>query len=172
MIFAMAELKQSALAHSRVGFTAGRIQTHDLRTQVVNAQQPAAQLLLERLPHCALPHFRQAVCQSVVTEIKRAYRFAGQCLQQMQTRLRPFLNVRETMVPARKEEAQPTGNDFSGCQIALPVGVLRKMLIKEPNDSHCFHLLPQQRDIIYSLYPHDFKQFIDHSLSLSAQGTF
>ncbi len=99
-------------------------------------QQPAAELLLERLPRCAISQLRQEASQSVVTEIKRVDTFAGQCLQQMQTLFRPFLNVRDAMVSAGKDAAQPTGNDLSRSQIANPIGVLRKIFIKEPDDFH------------------------------------
>src|SRR5262249_16551368 len=172
MIFAVAKLEQPAVAYSGIGLTGSRIQAHDFRIQVVNAQQPTTQLSLERLPHGTIPHLRQEVSQSVITEIKRADPFAGQCLQQMETFLRPFLHVRQTVVPARKNEAQPAGNDLSGRQITCPVGGLRKMFIKELDSSHCFQLLPKQRDVIYSLYPYYLNQFLDHSLSLSAQGAF
>lgn len=52
---------------------------------------------------------------------------------------------------------------------SLPVAVLRKVFVNEPVDSHRAELLPQQRDVIYSLNRFDF---IDHPLSLMAQGDF
>src|SRR5262249_50154814 len=64
MIFAVAKLEQPALAYSGVGLTGSRIQAHDFRIQVVNAQQPTTQLSLERLPHGTIPHLRQEVSQS------------------------------------------------------------------------------------------------------------
>jgi hypothetical protein len=149
-----------------------RIQAHDLDTQVVGAQQPTAQLLLEPLPGGAIPHALQEVSQAVRTSIQRADRFARQGFKQMQMLRGPFLKVRETVIPARKDEAQPTGNNFSGRKRALPVGVWRKVFVKEPDDSHGCQLLPQQRNVIDSLYPNDLKQFLDHALSLSAQGAF
>jgi hypothetical protein len=52
----------------------------------------------------------------------------------MQPLLGPLLNVRDTVIAARKDAAHPTGNDFYGRKLAHPVGVLWKMFIKEPDD--------------------------------------
>src|SRR5262249_34876857 len=132
VILAVSKLKQRVIAHSGVSLAGRRIHSHQLRLQVVDAQQFAIQFLLEWTPPFQVAKLIEKAGQSVVAEIERTNGLATERLQQAQTLLGPSLKVREPMIALREDKAQPDGDDFSSAQLASPVSMLRKVLVNEP----------------------------------------
>jgi len=142
------------------------------------------QFLLEGWPSLEIAELRQEAGQPVIGEIEGAHLLAEQRFEQQRALLKPSPNLRDSVISARDDEAQPNGEDFSGSQFAFPVAVLWKMFVKKLDDPHHLQLREQQRDVLGWFCPNDFYQspdfrgkvvflvFLDHSLSLLAQGQF
>ena len=71
VILAVSKLKQRVIAHSGVSLAGSRIHSHQLRLQVVDAQQFTIQFLLEWTPPFQVAKLIEKAGQSVVAEIER-----------------------------------------------------------------------------------------------------
>src|SRR5437588_8388794 len=128
MILAMTELQESIRTDLSRTTAACAIQAHDLGGQIIDPDQPSAQIGLKGIPTLIISQVIEHACQMIITPVQSTGLLVQIRLQLAQMLLCPRFGMIELMVALRENMTEPSHTHLPQAQ-SSPVPMRHKVLI-------------------------------------------
>ena len=124
MVFTLPELKQTALAHPRIGLGRGAVEPHPVVAYVIDPQHRPVQRGFQLGPGRGVGQPIQHIRQSIIAKVQRAHRLAQTRRQRVEMRLHPGLDMGQAVIALREHKGQPHRHHVAKTQVAFPVAMV------------------------------------------------